>query len=228
MSYIPSINIEHNKFSDFRYIVTENAKLVVSGIINGYNAGHHSFTIIGTYGTGKSSFILAFEQDLKSNSKHLIQDKTVLSKSQEFEFLNIVGDYTSLDKLLADKLKCEKTNSIDALNKFYSDIKKKNKFLVIVVDEFGKVLEHAANNNPEKELFFLQKLAEFVNVPTRNILLITTLHQNFGSYAVKLSESQRNEWLKVKGRFEEIVFAEPIEQLLYLTSNHIDGKDKVI
>ena len=76
MSYIPSINIEHNKFSDFRYIVTENAKLVVSGIINGYNAGHHSFTIIGTYGTGKSSFILAFEQDLKSNSKHLIQDKT--------------------------------------------------------------------------------------------------------------------------------------------------------
>ena len=228
MGYIPSINIEHNKFSDFRYIVTENAKLVVSGIINGYNAGHHSFTIIGTYGTGKSSFILAFEQDLKSNSKHLIQDKTVLSKSQEFEFLNIVGDYTSLDKLLADKLKCEKTNSIDALNKFYSDIKKKNKFLVIVVDEFGKVLEHAANNNPEKELFFLQKLAEFVNVPTRNILLITTLHQNFGSYAVKLSESQRNEWLKVKGRFEEIVFAEPIEQLLYLTSNHIDGKDKVI
>ena len=226
MSYIPSINIEHNKFSDFRYIVTENAKLVVSGIINGYNAGHHSFTIIGTYGTGKSSFILAFEQDLKSNYKHLIQDKTVLSKSQEFEFLNIVGDYTSLDKLLADKLKCEKTNSIDALNWFYSDIKKKNKFLVIVVDEFGKVLEHAANNNPEKELFFLQKLAEFVNVPTRNILLITTLHQNFGSYAVKLSESQRNEWLKVKGRFEEIVFAEPIEQLLYLTSNHIDGKDK--
>lgn len=52
MGYIPSINIEHNKFSDFRYIVTENAKLVVSGIINGYNAGHHSFTIIGTYGTG--------------------------------------------------------------------------------------------------------------------------------------------------------------------------------
>ena len=39
MGYIPSINIEHNKFSDFRYIVTENAKLVVSGIINGYNAG---------------------------------------------------------------------------------------------------------------------------------------------------------------------------------------------
>lgn len=228
MGYIPSINIEHNKFNDFQYIVTENAKLVVSGIINGYNAGHHSFTIIGTYGTGKSSFILAFEQDLKSNSKHLIQDKSVLSKSQEFEFLNIVGDYTSLDKLLADKLKCEKTNSIDALNKYYSEIKKKNKFLIIVVDEFGKVLEHAANNNPEKELFYLQKIAEFVNVPTRNILLITTLHQNFGSYALKLTESQRNEWFKVKGRFQEIVFAEPIEQLLYLASNQIEGEDKVL
>ena len=45
----------------------------VYGITGDYS---DSFTIIGTYGTGKSSFILAFEQDLKSNSKHLIQDKT--------------------------------------------------------------------------------------------------------------------------------------------------------
>ncbi len=42
------------------------------------------------------------------------------------------------------------------------------------------VLEHAAKNNPERELYFMQKLAEFVNVPSRNILLfLTTLHQNF-------------------------------------------------
>ena len=35
MSYIPSVNIEHNTANDFNYIVTENAKLVVGGLVNG-------------------------------------------------------------------------------------------------------------------------------------------------------------------------------------------------
>lgn len=67
----------------------------------------------------------------------------------------------------------------------------------------------------QKRTIFLQTLAEFVNVSSRNVILITTLHQNFGSYAHKLTETQRNEWLKVKGRFKELVFAEPVEQLLF-------------
>lgn len=39
MTYIPSVNIEMNKVSDFRYIVTENAKLVAGNIVNSFNAG---------------------------------------------------------------------------------------------------------------------------------------------------------------------------------------------
>lgn len=120
--------------------------------------------------------------------------------------MNIVGDYSSLARLISEKLNAEYDNAIDALHAYYNSLRKQNKFLFIVIDEFGKILEHAANKNPEKELYFLQKLAEFVNVPTRNIILLTTLHQNFGSYAAKLTEQQRNEWLKVKGRFKEVVF----------------------
>ena len=56
---------------------------------------------------------------------------------------------------------------------------------------------------------------------SRNVILITTLHQNFGSYAHKLTETQRNEWLKVKGRFKELVFAEPVEQLLFLAAESL-------
>lgn len=220
MSYIPSVNIELNTAADFRYIITENARMVAGNIVNSYNSGHHSFSIIGTYGTGKSSFILALEDDLTSGANRLIK-RNVLGSTSGFEFLNIVGDYSSLSTLLASKLESLNSNSIDALNQYYQAIRKRNKFLIIVVDEFGKVLEHAANNNPEKELYFLQKLSEFVNVPRRNIILITTLHQNFGSYAYKLSETQRNEWQKVKGRFQEIVFAEPVEQLLYLTAKQL-------
>lgn len=221
MSYIPSVNIELNSVTDFRYIVTENAKMVAGNIVNSFNSGHHSFSIIGTYGTGKSSFILALEDDLKNVRNELVH-KSIFDHVASFEFMNIVGDYASLRSLLATKLNCHKENAIDSLSTYYQRLRKQNKFLVIVVDEFGKILEHAANNNPEKELYFLQKLSEFVNVPSRNIILLTTLHQNFGSYATKLSDTQRNEWQKVKGRFQEIVFAEPVEQLLYLTAKQND------
>ncbi len=226
MSYIPSVNIEMNTVSDFRYIVTENAKLVAGNIANSYNSGHHSFSIIGTYGTGKSSFILALEEDLTKGNNTIIKRK-VLGSVSGYEFLNIVGDYASLSSLLSEKLGRNVGNPIDALNSYYQSIRKQNKFLIIVVDEFGKILEHAANNNPEKELYFLQKLSEFVNVPSRNIILLTTLHQNFGSYASKLTEPQRNEWQKVKGRFQEIVFVEPVEQLLALTAKRLESNRRL-
>ena len=226
MSYIPSVNIEFNTVSDFQYIITENTRVVAGNIVNGFNSGHHSFSIIGTYGTGKSSFILALEDDLLSGANRLIK-RDVLSPASGFEFMNIVGDYASIDTLLASRLGCHGEDSIEALNQYYLSVRKRNHFLIIVIDEFGKVLEHAANNNPEKELYFLQKLSEFVNIPSRSIILLTTLHQNFGSYAYKLSETQRNEWYKVKGRFKEIVFAEPVEQLLYLTVKQLRERQDI-
>lgn len=226
MTYIPSVNIEMNKVSDFHYIVTENAKLVAGNIVNSFNAGHHSFSIIGTYGTGKSSFILALEDDLANGNNQIIQNG-VLGAARGFEFMNIVGDYAPLSRLLSKKLNSAEGNPINALNNYYQSLRNENKFLVIVVDEFGKILEYAANNNPEKELYFLQKLSEFVNVPTRSIILLTTLHQNFSSYAAKLTETQRNEWHKIKGRFKEIVFVEPVEQLLSLTAKRLSKSQKL-
>ncbi len=59
-----SANIEEGQNKDFNYIVTPNVQDVASGIVNGYNSGIHSFTIIGSYGTGKSCFLLALEKDL--------------------------------------------------------------------------------------------------------------------------------------------------------------------
>ena len=103
MSYIPSVNIEFNTVSDFQYIITENTRVVAGNIVNGFNSGHHSFSIIGTYGTGKSSFILALEDDLLSGANRLIK-RDVLSPASGFEFMNIVGDYASIDTLLASRL----------------------------------------------------------------------------------------------------------------------------
>ncbi len=227
MSYIPSVNIEHGISNDFQYIVTPNTKNVLGNIVSSFHDGIHSFTIIGTYGTGKSSFLAALQRDLTKCTSVLVENHNVFS-SKDFEFLNIVGDYASLSSLLATKLGIAEYATTDevmaVLGKRYEAAKKANKFLFIVIDEFGKILEHAAANNPEQELYFLQKLAEYVNIPTRNIILLSTLHQNFSSYSYKLTDAQRNEWTKVKGRFKEIVFVEPIEQLLQLTADRIENR----
>lgn len=72
MKYTPSINIAQTIFDPNSYIVTQNAIKVIGNIVNSFNAGVHSFNIIGSYGTGKSNFILALEDSLKNNSKILI------------------------------------------------------------------------------------------------------------------------------------------------------------
>ncbi|MBR4561862.1 MAG: hypothetical protein IKO23_08120 [Bacteroidales bacterium] len=221
-------NIENGFAEGAQYIVTPNAQKAISSIVNDFQTGIHSFTIIGSYGTGKSSFLLALESDLKRRGKtpYLLDAKNLLGNS-DVEIMNIVGDYTELSTLLRRSLNAEdSTNSVlDELKNYYTKSQKQGKFLLIVIDEFGKVLEHAAKNNPEKELYFLQKLAEFVNVPSRQILLLTTLHQNFSAYAKGLTETQVNEWKKVKGRFKEITFVEPIEQLLYLAAKQMQGNN---
>lgn len=232
MKFSLSTNIDNIHFDDFHYIVTSNARRVLGTILSDYYTGIHCFTLVGTYGTGKSSFLAALERDLLQNSKIIFDNKGQLNNYRKFKCINIVGDYNSLSNLLSEKLESETSSSkelFSILEQVLDDHKKRNEFVLLVIDEFGKVLEHAANHNPEKELYFLQQLAEFVNHQKRdNILLITTLHQNFGAYSKKLNEQQRNEWEKVKGRLKEIVFSEPVEQLLHLAAAQIEESNRII
>lgn len=226
MGFTLSTNIKNSSTANFQYIVTANSRRVLGSLISDYNSGIHSFTLIGTYGTGKSSFILALERDLLFSTNVLCRNIGQFNHYTRFHYVNIVGDYSSLSRLLCEELHIGNTNGtkelFNELGNLIQDCKRKKEFVLIVVDEFGKVLEHAANNNPERELYFLQQFAEFVNRQDQeNVLFISTLHQNFGAYARKLTEQQRNEWIKVKGRFKEIVFSEPVEQLLHLAAEHI-------
>lgn len=232
MKFALSTNIKTVQFNDFHYIVTSNSRRVLGSLIADYNSGIHCFTLVGTYGTGKSSFLAALERDLLLNTKSLFENKGEFNGYTKFQTLNIVGDYNTLSNLLNEELESNTANTkefFSRLEQRLDEHKKKNEFLLLVIDEFGKILEHAANHNPEKELYFLQQLAEFVNHSKHdNIILITTLHQSFGAYSKKLTEQQRNEWEKVKGRFKEIVFSEPVEQLLHLAAAQIEKSSKNI
>lgn len=222
MKYNASVNIEIGVQEDFQYIVTPNVQRVLGDLVSSVSTGVHSFSVIGTYGTGKSSFIMALERGLQGKDDTLIKKKTVFFGMESFDICKIVGEYDSLQSLIARKLRVENRNALDSLKQRCKEAEAKNSVFIIFIDEFGKVLEHAAKNNPEEELYFIQQLCELINDHRRKAILLTTLHQNFGSYASKLSESQRQEWQKVKGRFREIVFSEPVEQLLFLAAEQLN------
>lgn len=224
--FTTSVNIIRDSERELNYIPTPNAIRVVNQIANDFKKGVRSFNIIGSYGTGKSAFLWAFQQSITGRKKHfginILPNPTI-------DFINIVGEYKSLKDSFAEVfgLKNNKTvteNIFTEIFNKYHDLGKKNPILFLVIDEFGKFLEYASQNEPEKELYFLQQLAEFANNPDINIILFTTVHQNFDAYALALSQSQKQEWTKVKGRFREITFNEPVEQLLFLASEHLNER----
>ena len=100
--------------------------------------------------------------------------------------------------------------------------------LLLVIDELGKFLEYAAHNPEYGDLFVLQSLAEFATRSGQTpLLMLTILHQAFEQYAQRLATSQREEWAKVQGRFEDVSFMEPTEQVLRLIGDAIEGPTAV-
>ena len=123
-----SANIENGFAKGMQYLVTPNAQNAIHNLVNDFKSGIHSFTIIGSYGTGKSSFLLALEEDLKKTSKkNYLLDAKNLSNAKGFEILNIVGDYSEMSTLLRKALSVEgNTDSIlDSLRTNMPNVRKK-------------------------------------------------------------------------------------------------------
>jgi|688.fasta_scaffold21361_7 ribosomal protein S15P/S13E len=223
-NFTTSVNILRDTERDFNYIPTPNAKQVVGQIVNDFKKGIRSFNIIGTYGTGKSSFLLALEQSVNGSKRYF--EANFIAPNPKVDFVKIIGSYSSIIEQFADIFevtinKNKHENILSAIYNRYHELGKSNKILFLLLDEFGKFLEYASKHNPENELYFIQQLAEFCNNPKHNIILISTVHQSFESYAYSLTSTQKQEWTKVKGRFREITFNEPVEQLLYLASEYV-------
>ncbi|HXE74007.1 MAG TPA: hypothetical protein VNN18_00005 [Candidatus Xenobia bacterium] len=93
---------------------------------------------------------------------------------------------------------------------------------MIVIDELGKFLEFASKESERADIFFLQQLAEATaSFKSPGLFLITILHQAFERYAAGLRPAVRDEWSKIQGRFEDIAFQEPPEQLLDVLAHAI-------
>jgi hypothetical protein len=85
--------------------------------------------------------------------------------------------------------------------------------VLLVIDELGKCLEHAAQQSGVGDLYLLQQIAELPNDKGAPVYLIGMLHQAFSEYGCGLGSVERNEWAKIQGRFEEIPFTASAAQM---------------
>ncbi|MFB6822672.1 ATP-binding protein [Streptomyces virginiae] len=98
--------------------------------------------------------------------------------------------------------------------------------LLLIVDEFGKTLEHLAGHSEfsaKDDLFLLQDLAE-QSAGDRGLplFMMTLQHLSFMDYAAQSSELQTREWAKIQGRFEDITFAPHLGDAVQLMRRRLD------
>ena len=220
-----STNIVRDQAKQLDYVVTPNTKEIFDRIfINNYGA-NKSFNLIGNYGTGKSTFLWALEKNLNKEKLYFNNLTSIEDSTKGYEFVKVIGENDSLLNVLGKELslkgKIDNSKIIAALEDRRLKADKLKKGVVLVIDEFGKFLEYASKNKSADELFLIKQISEWANDDLNNTYFIITLHQNFSSYGRSLSNQDKLEWEKVKGRFVDLVFNEPVEQLIYFASKKL-------
>ena len=218
-----STNILRDQESEIDFIPTPNTKEIFDTIFLNNNGVNSSFSLIGNYGTGKSTFLWAIEKNL-NKQKQFFTNKNIVDSIGDFEFIKLVGENESLSVLLKDKLNAESSSSSDiikALEKQREKANELNKGVIVIIDEFGKLLEFASRNKSIDDVYLIQQISEWANNENYKTFFLITLHQNFSNYGKNLSNQDKLEWEKVKGRLVDLVFNEPVEQLLFFASKKL-------
>ena len=219
-----------------------------------------AFSITGPYGTGKSSFAILLRsllgsansinyktssKKLEKHNKHLF-DKLLQVRTKNrvstkgFVYVPVVGEKRDLVSSFGDALlehfenteyskpkKWTTTNVMALLKKIM-----KTSSLLIIIDEFGKFLEFSAEKPESEDLYLMQLIAEEISSSkNKNSILITLQHMSFTDYSISLSFTQKKEWAKVHGRFEDISFLEGLDHNLDVLSGllekYIDTNKKI-
>jgi hypothetical protein len=94
--------------------------------------------------------------------------------------------------------------------------------VLLLIDELGKLFEFAARTPNKADVFVLQQLAEHASRSAdKPLLLIGLLHQSFEDYGQHLDMVSRREWAKIQGRYEDVAFLEPADQVIRMVASAI-------
>ena len=95
--------------------------------------------------------------------------------------------------------------------------------LLLLIDEMGRFLEHAAASIGTEDPAIFQLLAERAGGrPDGDLAVVGFLHHRFADYASAMGGWMQDEWTRSSERYEEIAFGESTEQTLFLVARAIE------
>lgn len=226
--------------SSEHYVVTNLVRETLQRVSSGlqHASSQRAWRLTGDYGTGKSSFALALARLSAGHDEKLpleLQNRNDVRV--KLEPILVTGDLEPLRTCILRGIR-ETENRVfgkstgassagsneEILNHLdrLGDRIRAEKFgdgLLLVLDELGQNLSYAAQHPDADDIFLLQRIGErAARSNGRPFMVLALLHQGFASYSAAANAIAKKEWDKVAGRFEEIVFAQPVEQTAVLVA----------
>jgi len=212
--------------SSLGYLLTPVAQGAITRLGSAFapKSTQRAWRVTGDYGSGKTDFALALSRLVSGNREQLPNSmRGLLPRGTNFKTALATGDAeplgTTILRAIGKKVDGRTSLSTQSIITSVSDAvararKDGHQGLVLIIDELGKNLEFAARHPDFADVFLLQRLAEEAARSGESALVtIVILHQGIAAYSTGLDMAARREWDKVAGRFDEIVFAQPLGQV---------------
>ena len=194
--------------------------------------GHTAFTWTGPYGCGKSTLAVVLATalgkagatrnrllaELPGHLRARLPEAMRWSKPG-WRIISVIGQRAEAAKVIGAALPTRCEQSGDVVTSLVRLAESEPCGVLLVIDEMGKLLEHAATG--ESDAFFFQELAEAAVRSNGRLVVIGVLHQAFDDYAYRLARETRDDWLKVQGRFVDVPLAPTSEEQVELLSRAI-------
>jgi hypothetical protein len=244
-AFLRSVNVAldyRDPTSSRDYVVTGFIREVLDRVVMALrrNSTERAWRVTGDYGSGKSAFALSFARIAAGQRGHLPEVlRSYVPAGFKLEPVLVSGAPESIEasirKALADlrarvfrsvpkallKAKPGHAALLELIDEHITQLRKQNiaDGVVIILDELGQNLHHAALHPSRGDVSFLQELGEKADrSQDRPLLVMAMLHQGLGTYSADLDLTAKKEWDKVAGRFKEVIFAHPIEQVVSLVA----------
>lgn len=214
------------------YVVTSTIERARRRIMNGLAlGGERAWRLTGDYGTGKSSFALylakMLSRDQRSEGKPMLLPVLVVGEWYPIEdtireaITRTLSNLTGDTHWVQDALASLPSRVEDQLSHIARAVAQQTPYtgLLLVLDELGKFLEYAAARHRDRGIYVLQQVADIARChEPEQIVVLGLLHQGVHAYADRLPSTARREWVKVAGRFEEIVLNQAVAEQVRLTT----------
>lgn len=228
------------------YVLTPSAKDALERIAKGLTPGatQRAFRVTGPYGSGKSSFGLLLARLVSDDGDpHAAAIATKAGPAAALrgmvplvltgrrasladDLVRVVAEGNDVDHAaaaiaLADA-RAEGRRDVRAVLDLLegyarTTLATSGRGVLLLVDEMGRYLEHAAANPATEDPAIFQLLAERAGGSgSGHLAVVGFLHHRFADYVAGLGEWVQGEWARSSERYEEIAFQDSTEQTLHL------------